>query len=436
VEVALRYNGEVVNAYAMQLYKGLPIITNKISLAEQRGVPHHLLGQIGLSEPTWNVTRFKREATEVIKEIRSRGKLPIVVGGTHYYVNGLLFRDNLVEAAETDDKEHDMDGHGGVELSDEQQAILNGPSEAMHAKLREVDQAMAEKWHPNDSRKIRRSLEIYFNTGKRASDIYAEQERRKSAAETTAITGAEPDSPWQALLFWVYTNRDTLNERLNDRVHKMVDAGLIDETSQMLHHLQEEQAAGRTVDRTNGIWQSIGLKELEPYLAAPDDPEGPLAGVEKMQKSAIEVVQTATRQYAKSQQRWITFKLLPALGREAALDHLFLLDSSDLAAWQENVVEKASSITASFLSGAERPQPTEVSETAKTVLRQAIGASERTVTTCQNTCEVCSKTFVTEESWNVHLRSRTHQRVVRATKRRALVPAASRAVEAVSMPPT
>src|SRR5689334_20221731 len=91
VELATRYNGEIINADAMQMYKGLPIITNKLTTEEQRGIPHHLLGSIELHEDPWVVTQFKKEATRIISEIRGRGKLPIVVGGTSYYLDGLLF---------------------------------------------------------------------------------------------------------------------------------------------------------------------------------------------------------------------------------------------------------------------------------------------------------------------------------------------------------
>ena len=115
MSLALRYNGEVINGDAMQLYSGLPIITNKITVEEREGVPHHLLGCIGFGEPTWVVGTFVKRALGVIEEIRSRGKLPILVGGTHYYTQSLLFRDRLAETEE--------DGQDGGEKKDNEQGL-------------------------------------------------------------------------------------------------------------------------------------------------------------------------------------------------------------------------------------------------------------------------------------------------------------------------
>ncbi len=174
VELATRFNGEVINADAMQMYKGLPIITNKISAEERRGIPHHLFDRIALDEETWWVGQFRKETNRVIREIRSRGKLPIVVGGTHYYITGLLFEDKLIHESSSPSR-----ADGPEEGAETKFPILGATAEVMLEKLREVDPQMADRWHPNDIRKIRRSLEIYLTTGRRASDIYAEQQNRK-----------------------------------------------------------------------------------------------------------------------------------------------------------------------------------------------------------------------------------------------------------------
>ncbi|KAF3347104.1 Protein phosphatase inhibitor 2 [Verticillium dahliae VDG2] len=139
VELATRFRGEVVNADAMQLYQGLPVITNKMTTAERRGIPHHLLDHIPLDEPAWIVGDFKRAANKVIREIRSRGNLPIVVGGTHYYTNALLFEDMFVGPG------HEGQGEPApaadvVPASDAGRfPILDEPTEVILAKLRDVD---------------------------------------------------------------------------------------------------------------------------------------------------------------------------------------------------------------------------------------------------------------------------------------------------------
>ncbi|KAL2016761.1 hypothetical protein VTK56DRAFT_3109 [Thermocarpiscus australiensis] len=418
VELATRYNGEIINADAMQMYKGLPIITNKLTVEEQRGIPHHLLSSIELDEDPWVVTHFKREATRIISEIRGRGKLPIVVGGTSYYLDGLLFEGRLVENQPTPE--------GSVSNRDELAAkypILTGPPEAMLEKLREVDPVMADRWHPNDTRKIRTSLEIYFATGRRASDIYAEQRSRKGSKEVSR-SPAEGHSLGEILLFWLYARREILNERLDKRVDKMVQNGLLSETSEVYDYLQRRLASGETVDRSKGIWQSIGFRQFEPYLRAlketPDSPE-----LDRLKQAGIEDTKTATRQYAKYQVRWVTMKTIPSLREERLLDRFYLLDSTDIQRWNDEVLAKGVELTRQFLANEQLPPAVDMSETALEVLSESVQKSNRQNTPCRKTCDVCNKTLLSEELWQVHIKSRKHLKTVRAVKKRSLVPAHS-----------
>ncbi|KAF5506106.1 tRNA dimethylallyltransferase [Colletotrichum siamense] len=413
VELATRFKGEIINADAMQMYKGLPIITNKITDEERRGVPHHLLDHIGLDQPTWIIEDFKREANRVISEIRSRGNLPIVVGGTHYYTNALLFANSLVGGE--GDKPKD------AEVSDEQAGksfpILNEPTEVILAKLREVDPVMADRWHPNDRRKIQRSLQIYLQNGRPASEIYAEQSQRKLAETKASGAGA-----WQTLLFWVYSDPEVLKERLDKRVDKMLTAGLNDETQSMYEYVQEKQAAGEEVDYTRGIWQSIGFKEFEPYLKALNNPDQTTepAALESLKGTCLEDMKASTRQYAKYQTRWIRTKTVPPLQEQpGAMDHLFVMDSTDISQWSSNVIDPAVDIARSFLDGDGLPEPASTSERAGAVLREV--ASQKTVTQRRQTCDICQTTCVTEQDWMKHIKSRRHNVLVRKKKARALV---------------
>ncbi|EEY20432.1 tRNA isopentenyltransferase [Verticillium alfalfae VaMs.102] len=339
VELATRFRGEVINADAMQLYQGLPVITNKMTTVERRGIPHHLLDHIPLDEPAWIVGDFKREANKVIREIRSRGNLPIVVGGTHYYTNALLFEDIFVGPDHNDDGEAAAAADEATASDAGRFPILDEPTEVILAKLRDVDPVMADKWHPNDRRKISRSLQIYLSHGRPASEIYAEQKRRNVAAAAAAQTA--PRGPWENLLFWVYSEPEVLKPRLDRRVDKMLDVGLMDEVLQMQDHVRAKEASGEEVDYTKGIWQSIGFKEFQPYLlaaaATPADPD-----VEKRKAQGLEDMKASTRRYAKSQVRWITTKVVPRLQEQpGAMDSLFLLDSTDVAQWAANVAEPA-----------------------------------------------------------------------------------------------
>ncbi|KAK3358933.1 IPP transferase-domain-containing protein [Lasiosphaeria hispida] len=401
VELATRFNGEIINADAMQMYKGLPIITNKITVDEQRGIPHHLLGNIELDADPWSVVEFRREATRIISEIRARGKLPIVVGGSAYYIDGLLFDDRLVK----DEPLPEADCPTREELV-ARFPILAGSAEAILEKLREVDPVMANRWHPNDVRKIRNSLEIFFTTGRRASEIYAEQRIQKQSK--WASPDSEPvQKPWKLLLFWLYARRDALNDRLDKRVDKMVANDLLNETAELYDHYLARIASGDAVDRTRGIVQSIGFWQFEPYLhALRQTPQSP--DLAKLKQAGIENTKTGTRRYAKYQVRWITMKTMPSLQEEKVIDKLYLLDGTNVETWQTEVAAKGAELTRKFLAGEQLPQPADMSETARDVLALKVAESNRPATPCNKTCSICKKTFLTEESWQIHMSSKKH----------------------------
>lgn len=416
MELATRFNGEVINADAMQMYKGLPILTNQLSDEEQRGVKHHLLANLELGEDSWSVSKFKPEATRIISEIRARGKLPIVVGGTSYYLDSLLFQEKLIDDLNLEDNEDFYDKH----------PILRETGEVMLKKLRELDPVMAEKWHPADTRKIRHSLEICLYTGRRVSDIYAEQQSRLRSKEESG------SAPWQTLVFWLYAKPEMLNERLLSRVDRMVEKGLLSEVSEVYNHLQEKLSKGEVVDQTRGIWQSIGVKHFEPYLSAvKEKAENPEAAaqwtpfkLEKLKQNCIHNTKAANRRYAKQQVKWIGSKTVTAMQEENVLDRLFLLDSSDISRFGPDVLEKGADLTERFLTGKEPlPDPLEVSETAREVFNAHVERRDRlrAVVACNKTCDVCDKSFTTEQTWQEHLKSNKHRFAWNRKKRRALM---------------
>jgi tRNA dimethylallyltransferase len=413
VDLATRYNGEIINGDAMQMYKGAPIITNKVTVEEMQGVPHHLLGVIGQEEEPWTVGVFKKKASKVIKEIRSRGKLPILVGGTHYYTQSLLFEERLV--ADEPGTEND-ESHG---LSQEEIArrfpILERPNEEILEKLREVDPIMAERWHYNDRRKIQRSLEIYLMSGKRASDIYAEQRERKAIQDENPQADSQAPLLQSTLLFWVNAERETLKARLDKRVEKMIQGGLIDEVKHLSHFLQNQIASGNTVDQSRGIWVSIGFKEFQPYLTAVADQQSTQKDIERSLKESIESTKASTRQYSNSQVRWIRLKLLTALFRANALENLFLMDGTDISRWEQDVMNPAIQICHNFLKGNELPAPRSLSPMAEELLapKRAFDLSDRPDLWKRYVCELCNTTTVIEEQWQAHLKSRTHRRHLR-----------------------
>lgn len=421
VDLATRFNGEIINGDAMQMYDGLPIITNKITSEEQNGIPHHLLGFIALDEEPWRVGLFKKKAGQIIREIRSKGRLPILVGGTHYYTQSLLFEDSLI--GEDANEEHSAQDEITNPKALDRFSILDGPTEAMLERLREVDPVMADRWHPNERRKIRRSLEIFLTTGKKASDIYAEQKESKTAAknydlqdEDFSQSGVEGGS---TLLFWVHSESETLKKRLDARVDKMMVSGLLDEVKSMKIFLQKQSSSGITVDRGRGIWVSIGWKEFESYLTALESGTASKEKLQTLYELSVEQTKAATRQYAKRQVRWIRLKLMSALSEENALDKLFLLDGSDVTEWANAVSNPAIGLAESFLEGTELSAPRDLCPAAAQMLALDDERVKRKDLSFHRECELCNTLFVVEEQWETHLKSRRHRAQVKRQKNAA-----------------
>ena len=408
MELATRFNGEIINSDAMQLYNGLPIITNKITPAEQRGIPHHLLGHISLHQIPWDVEDFKREATRVIGDIRARGNLPILVGGTNYYVDPLLFTDVILD---------EVQQHGDSSASF---PILEQPTDVLLEELRKCDPVMAERWHPNDRRKIMRSLEIYLHTGKPASQFYAEQEARKVAA----AGGEAAPGPWEKLLFWVYSDKEVLRERLDTRVDRMLDTGLLDEVKQLYTFKKDMETRNELLDTSKGIWQSIGYKQFEPYLRALDnDPDHQgVHEAERLKLAGLEDMKAATRRYANYQTKWIRLKQMRRLQGEGpeAVKSLYLVDSTEVSQFQSNVVQPAARLTEQFLRGLPRPAAVEISERAREVLTSAAEPPPKE-TPVKRTCELCQTVLVTDEAWHRHVKGTSHRRALKKKQKLAIV---------------
>ena len=402
------------------MYKGLPIATNKISRKARKGVPHHLLGCVPLDQEPWTVHDFHSKASSIIGEIRSRGKVPILVGGTHYYTQSLLFPQSLV---------NDEDQNERLEEEDEERKwpILAADTHTMYDELRRVDPDLAQKWHPRDRRKIRRSLQIWLQTGKRASDLYREQRDvppigSSDELETSEAVEAQKLSPnskdleedrdveryenLSPLVFWTYTPSQVLNRRLDGRVDDMISNGLLEEVKSM-HAYQVSQAQqGQTIDDTRGIWVAIGYKEMLPYItSATETSEG------ETKSESVERMKTATRQYAKRQTRWIHLKLLLAMHEAGWGDKMFLLDAFDLSQFPQRVEKVAEDITSDFLAGNVLLPPTTLSDLAMEML--LLKDQEREKHRSARYCDLCDKTMMYEAEWLKHLTSKGHKKAMK-----------------------
>ena len=393
------------------MYDGLPITTNKISLEDRKGIPHHLLGCVKLDEKPWTVQQFRNQATSIIEDIRARNRLPILVGGTHYYTQSLLFKDAVLTEAGTE--------HIDQEEQKRRWPILDASTQDMLEELRRVDPIMAHRWHPKERRKIRRSLEIWLTTGRKASEVYDEQRQNTNStrsrcdqsgddpASSTNGSGQRSDMALQSvlrydtLIFWTHANPDVLNARLEKRVDTMVSDGLLSEIESIYKSLQDQEERGILVDQTRGIWVAIGFKENLGYIIYGDAREG-------LKDEGIERTKIATRQYAKRQVRWIRLRLQRAIATANSSYRFFVLDTTDLTQWSQDVENKARDITEAFLSGNALPKPESLSDAAKEVL--VITEAEQMAA---NYCEACDKTLMSKGEWVGHLRSKKHKSAIR-----------------------
>lgn len=257
IEYALANNGEVVSADSMQIYKGIPIATAQPTESELKAVRHHLVGFLEVGE-SYSVADFVKDADEKIRDIVSRGKKPVIVGGTGLYIESLV---KGVEFASYEKDEEYMESLRGI-------AAEKG-ADYLHAELYRIDPTVAEKIEKNNLRRIISALEVYHTTGKTLSEVKEESLKKgsKYSADITYIT---------------FDNREDLYDRINRRVDLMVEAGLV-----------EEARLFRNRVSANGAGQAIGHKEMYPYL------DGELSLEE-----CVNNLKTATRHYAKRQITW------------------------------------------------------------------------------------------------------------------------------------
>lgn len=410
----------------MQMYKGLPVITNKIPESERSGIAHHMIDFIGLEQKPWTVAEFVKKTSHVIEQIRSRGKLPIVVGGTHYYTHALLFNDaTLASEVEHEDNSDASDTEQGQKWP-----ILSRPTEEIFSKLKEVDPDMASRWHPRDRRKIQRSLQIWLTSGRRPSELYAEQQQQRQLAKEHAdqiglqSTGIDAEGlRFPTLLLWLEAEDSTLKERLNKRVDVMVQDGLIEEARTLVQLKDKLTLQGISVDTSKGIWVSIGYKEMEPFVNQQASEADPKRHSQKLQE-ALESVKAGTRRYAKRQNRYIRIRLADALKDANQMDKLFLLDCTSLDEWESVVFSPSAKLVDSFLKGEKLPAPGSLSPLAKqmseTILDGKTGAQR-----VARTCETCQKILMTDKEWVGHLSSRGHKKTVAAQRKQRGSPGTS-----------
>jgi tRNA dimethylallyltransferase len=258
IELAKQINGEIISSDSMQIYKWMDIGTAKVTKEEAEGIKHYLIDIIEPNE-RYTVSNFKKDAENAIEEILSKGKTPIVVGGTGLYI------DSLIYGIEYQDMEFDEEYRIKLMEQAETEEGLN----QLYNEALEIDKQAMEKISPNDTKRIVRILEIYHSTGKTKTEL--EIESRKNGVK------------YNYHVFVVNMDREKLYERINLRVDMMINAGLIEEVKDICNRYNSFPTA----------MQGLGYKEVVEYLENKTSKD-----------EMIDKIKKESRHYAKRQLTW------------------------------------------------------------------------------------------------------------------------------------
>lgn len=254
IELAKQLNGEIISGDSMQIYRGMDIGTAKATMDERQGIPHHLIDEKNPDEP-YSVAAFQQTVRAKMEEIKSRGKLPIIVGGTGLYIKSVLYDYEF--AGESESKEVDEAKYGHLS------------NEELHAKLAAVDEAGAKDIHPNNRKRVIRALEIYETSGVKKSEMIEKQEHKMI---------------YDACLIGLTDDRNVLYDRINKRVDTMYETGLVEEVKTLFD--EGIPAESQSI-------RAIGYKELYDYFK----------GLISLEESK-ELIKRNSRRYAKRQYTW------------------------------------------------------------------------------------------------------------------------------------
>ena len=249
IEIAKRFNGEIINGDSIQVYKELNIGSAKIKPEEKQSIQHYLLDYLNIDEK-YNVARFQKDARRAIDEIIRKGKNPIVVGGTGLYIKALIYDYCFAEQKEIDENKYD-------EYSNQQ----------LYEMLQQRDYQSSIKIHPNNRKRIIRAL------------LIADSGQTKTQQEENQMHQMIYDT----LLLGLTVDRDILKKRIDKRVDMMIDEGLVNEVNYLFSNYPIE----------SHCFQAIGYKELIPYYLK-----------KKELSLCIDEIKTHTKQFAKRQYTW------------------------------------------------------------------------------------------------------------------------------------
>ncbi|XP_058573899.1 tRNA dimethylallyltransferase isoform X1 [Neofelis nebulosa] len=449
LQLGQRLGGEIVSADSMQVYEGLDIITNKVSAQEQRMCQHHMISFVDPLVTNYTVVDFRNKATALIEDIFARDKIPIVVGGTNYYIEALLWKVLVSTKPQEMDTEKVTDRKAELEKED---------GHALHKRLSQVDPEMAAKLHPHDKRKVARSLQVFEETGISHSEFLHRQHSEEGGGPLGGPlkfpnlcilwlhadqTGAPSPAGCKQDRSYIVINaglesavrlqtRDdehssggiqgpilkVLDERLDKRVDDMLAAGLLDELRDFHRRYNQKKVAENSQDYQHGIFQSIGFKEFHEYLVT----EGKCTPETSNQllKKGIESLKQVTKRYARKQNRWVKNRFLNRPG--PSVPPVYGLEVSDVSKWEESVLEPALEIVQSFIQG-HKPLAAPVK----------MPCNEMENKRSYHMCDLCDRIIIGDREWAAHIKSKSHLHQLK--KRRRLDSDAVTAIENQSISP-
>ncbi len=259
IELAKRISGEIISADSMQVYKGMDIGTAKVTADEMQGIPHHMIDILDPRED-FNVVEFAKRVKEIISRLHENDRIPILVGGTGFYIQSVLYDIDFT------DNDNDMTFRHELE----EEARIKG-GEVLHERLKAIDPEAAESIHPNNVKRVIRALEFYEKSKGKISEHNKEQRAKKS--------------PYEYHYFALTNERNLIYANIEKRVDLMLDMGLVEEVRTLLKN---------GVPRTNVSMQGLGYKEIAAFL------EGEISLEE-----AIYILKRDTRHFAKRQITWL-----------------------------------------------------------------------------------------------------------------------------------
>ncbi|KRX94737.1 tRNA dimethylallyltransferase, mitochondrial, partial [Trichinella pseudospiralis] len=272
VEVCLHAGGEIISADAMQMYAGLAIATNKSTVEERRNVNEHLVSSLHPLTFGYTVQHFRQQALQTIAAVQSRGRLPVLVGGTNYYIESLIWNTLL-----SDDQPSSDTGH--CYYQDLPAGLLTMDGERLLDELRKVDPHMACRLHPNNRRRLLRSLQVWHGTGRRQSDL-VEQQRICDVQQKLLFQNC--------LIVWLRIDRQLLHKRLQARLERMLERGLKDELIEFYDTFYDQYVAKRNSiandNQAKGAFQCLGFKEFLPFLRLQPEARHSTNGLEIFQR--------------------------------------------------------------------------------------------------------------------------------------------------------